>query len=73
MPVFTGYERDAESGLYNAQARYNYSALGRFMSPDPSGITFVHPTNPQSWNMYTYVMNKCRVAGACARCGSSPF
>lgn len=53
---FTGYERDAESGLDNAQARYNSSSLGRFMSPDPAN-TGADQTNPQSWNMYSYVLN----------------
>jgi RHS repeat-associated protein len=54
---FTGYERDAESGLDNAQARYNSSSLGRFMSPDPIGNFVADPTNPQTWNLYTYVNN----------------
>jgi len=54
---FTGYERDAESGLDNAQARYSGSSLGRFMSPDPYNAG-ANPTNPQSWNMYSYVMNR---------------
>jgi RHS repeat-associated protein len=54
---FTGYERDAESGLDNAQARYNSSSLGRFMSPDPIGNFVADPTNPQTWNLYTYVDN----------------
>jgi len=31
---FTGYERDAESGLDYAAARYYSSSLGRFMSVD---------------------------------------
>lgn len=31
---FTGYERDDETGLDFAQARYYSSSLGRFMSPD---------------------------------------
>jgi RHS repeat-associated protein len=54
---FTGYERDTESGLDNAQARYNSSAMGRFMSPDPIGNFVADATNPQTWNMYTYVNN----------------
>jgi RHS repeat-associated protein len=36
---FTGKERDTESGLDNFGARYNASSLGRFMSPDPVGIS----------------------------------
>ncbi len=54
---FTGYERDSESNLDNAQARYYGSPLGRFMSPDPAGNAVADPTNPQTWNMYPYVTN----------------
>ncbi|HEY9402028.1 MAG TPA: RHS repeat-associated core domain-containing protein, partial [Pyrinomonadaceae bacterium] len=32
---YTGYERDVESGLDFAQARYYNSRHGRFTSPDP--------------------------------------
>ncbi|HVB57669.1 MAG TPA: RHS repeat-associated core domain-containing protein, partial [Candidatus Acidoferrales bacterium] len=53
---FTGKERDSESNLDNFGARYDSSALGRFMSPDP-GNAGADPSNPQSWNMYSYVMN----------------
>lgn len=54
---FTGYERDSESNLDNAQARYYGSALGRFMSPDPVGNAVADPAEPQTWNMYAYVNN----------------
>ena len=54
---FTSYERDAESGLDNAQARYYGSSLGRFMSPDPSGILMVGAGNPQGLNLYSYVQD----------------
>jgi RHS repeat-associated protein len=51
---FTGHERDAESGLDFAQARYCSSVTGRFMSVDPiSGKESV----PQSWNRYIYALN----------------
>jgi len=53
---FTGYERDGETGLDYAQARYYASAQGRFTSPDPllsSGRT----ENPQTWNRFTYTLN----------------
>ncbi|HVB57031.1 MAG TPA: RHS repeat-associated core domain-containing protein [Candidatus Acidoferrales bacterium] len=53
---FTGKERDSESNLDNFGARYNSSQMGRFMSPDP-GNAGADPANPQSWNMYSYVMN----------------
>jgi RHS repeat-associated protein len=53
---FTGKERDSESGLDNFEARYNSSSLGRFMSADQIGPA-QHPGNPQSWNLYSYVLN----------------
>jgi RHS repeat-associated protein len=51
---FTTYERDSESGLDYAQARFNSPALGRFMSLDPLGGS---TGNPQSLNRYAYVAN----------------
>jgi RHS repeat-associated protein len=53
--MFTGKERDSESGLDNFGARYNSSNLGRFMSPDSTA--YVKPINPQSWNLYAYAFN----------------
>lgn len=53
---FTSYERDTESGLDYAQARYYSGAQGRFTSTDPllaSGIQ----ANPKTWNRYTYALN----------------
>ena len=53
---FTGYERDGETGLDFAEARYYYPDRGRFTTGDPllaSGRTGV----PQSWNRYVYVLN----------------
>lgn len=52
---FTGYERDTETDLDFAQARYYAKNFGRFNSPDPllsSGRIRV----PQSWNRYSYVL-----------------
>ena len=51
---FTGYERDNESGLDFAQARYFGSFFGRFTSPDPFGGKIL---DPQSLNRYTYTLN----------------
>ncbi|MBK7706125.1 MAG: RHS repeat-associated core domain-containing protein [Acidobacteria bacterium] len=54
---FTGYERDDEIGLDYAQARYYNSGHGRFTSTDPylpSALVEI----PQSWNRYSYVLNK---------------
>lgn len=53
---FTGYERDNETELDFAQARYYSSNLGRFSSPD----IFWKDSDfrdPQSWNKYVYVRN----------------
>ena len=54
---FTGKERDTESGLDYFGARYYASSMGRFMSPDPSGLAFANPANPQSLNLYSYALN----------------
>lgn len=54
---FTGKERDTESGNDYFGARYYGSSMGRMMSPDPSGLYFADPTNPQSLNLYSYVLN----------------
>jgi RHS repeat-associated protein len=58
---FTGKERDAESGNDYFLARYYSSAMGRFMSPDWSAkqdpVPYAKLDNPQSLNLYAYVMN----------------
>jgi RHS repeat-associated protein len=54
---FTGKERDSESSLDYFGARYNGSSLGRFTSPDPGWFFATHPAQPQSWNLYSYVLN----------------
>jgi RHS repeat-associated protein len=53
---FTGHERDPETKLDFAQARYCSSATGRFMSADDF-LNDTHVSDPQSWNLYTYVRN----------------
>jgi RHS repeat-associated protein len=53
---FTGYEKDQETGLDFAQARYYGNGLGRFTSVDPA-LESIEPTLPQSWNRYIYVLN----------------
>jgi RHS repeat-associated protein len=52
---FTGYERDAETKLDYAQARYYGSAMGRFTSVDPLSSS-AKAANPQTWNRYTYAL-----------------
>jgi RHS repeat-associated protein len=51
---FGSYERDNETGLDFAQARYYANVQGRFTSPDPLGG---HLTDPQTLSKYTYVRN----------------
>ena len=53
---FTGYERDNETQLDFAEARYYNSAHARFTTVDPllaSGIS----SNPQTFNRYVYAGN----------------
>jgi RHS repeat-associated protein len=52
--LYTGKERDSESGLDNFGARYDSSQYGRFMTPDPIGG---HTEDPQTLNKYAYVRN----------------
>src|SRR5215467_16069909 len=58
---FTGKERDAESGLDNFGARFDSSALGRFMTPAwavrPTAVPYAMFGDPQSLNLYGYVRN----------------
>jgi RHS repeat-associated protein len=54
---FTGYERDAATGLDYAGARMYNSGRGRFMQPDPNGIGAANLRLPESLNRYSYVRN----------------
>lgn len=53
---YTGYERDDESGLDYAKARYYNSYHGRYTSSDPL-MASADTKNPQTFNRYTYVLN----------------
>ncbi len=59
--LFTGKERDAESGNDYFGARYYASTMGRFMSPDWSAkeepVPYAKLDNPQSLNLYAYLLN----------------
>jgi RHS repeat-associated protein len=59
--LFTGKERDTESGNDYFGARYYASTMGRFMSPDwaedPSNIPYATLSDPQSLNLYSYGLN----------------
>ncbi len=58
---FIGKERDVETGLDNFGARYDSSALGRFMTPDwaakPTTVPYAKFGDPQTLNLYAYVEN----------------
>ena len=53
---FTGYERDGESDLDFAQARYYAKIQGRFTTTDPL-LSSAQPAIPQTWNRFGYVVN----------------
>jgi RHS repeat-associated protein len=53
---FTGYEKDTETGLDYAQARYYANVQGRFTCPD-TYMPSADLKEPQSWNRYTYALN----------------
>jgi len=61
VSIFTGKERDTESGLDYFGARYYASTMGRWMSPDwadkPEAVPYSSLDNPQSLNLYGYVLN----------------
>ena len=53
---YTGYQKDNESGLEYAQARYYNSLHGRFTSPDPLTASATI-RDPQTFNRYSYGLN----------------
>jgi RHS repeat-associated protein len=53
--LFTGKERDAESGNDYFLARYFGSTMGRFLTTDDGSDQ--DPEDPQSWDLYSYVRN----------------
>jgi RHS repeat-associated protein len=55
---FTGQNQDIVPDLYDFLYREYHPTQGRWVSPDPAGLAAVDPTNPQTWNRYTYVANK---------------
>ncbi len=54
---FTGYQKDDETGLDFAEARYYNDAHGRFTAVDPL-LASGKSTNPQTFNRYVYSMNR---------------
>jgi RHS repeat-associated protein len=54
--LFTGKERDAETGWDYFEARYYPADLGRFTTVDPGNASAM-VDDPQSWNSYAYGRN----------------
>jgi RHS repeat-associated protein len=54
---FTGYQKDDETGLDFAEARYYDDAHGRFTAVDPL-LASGKSVNPQTFNRYVYSMNR---------------
>ena len=54
-PLFTGKERDAETGLDYFGARYQRAGVGRFTTVDPLMTIEENLADPQRWNRYAYV------------------
>jgi RHS repeat-associated protein len=55
---FTGHERDLDTGIDYMHARYYGGNMGRFMRPDPLDLGNQIKrslTDPQAWNLYSYV------------------
>ena len=55
--LFTGHERDAETGLDYFGARYHRPQVGRFTTVDPVYTWSENLVDPQRWNRYAYVRN----------------
>lgn len=59
--LFTGKERDSETGLDYFGARYLSGVQGRWTSPDwsekPETVPYADVRDPQSLNLYAYVRN----------------
>ena len=52
--LFTGKERDYETGLDYFEARYYGAAVGRFTTIDPVTTPEDNLVDPQRWNRYVY-------------------
>ena len=55
--LFTGKERDSETGMDYFGARYLRADLGRFTTMDPVYTWSENLVDPQRWNRYSYVRN----------------
>ena len=57
-PRSTGKELDSRSGNETFKYRDYASSVGRWLSPDPSGLSTADLADPQSFNLYSYVGNR---------------
>jgi RHS repeat-associated protein len=68
---FTGQNQDLTANLYDFPYREYNPLHGRWISPDPAGVTAVNPASPQSWNRYAYVngdpLRRTDVKGLCSQ------
>jgi RHS repeat-associated protein len=57
---FTGFadgDWDSETNADHFEAREYAKPQGRWLTPDPSGLAAVDPSDPQTWNRYAYASN----------------
>lgn len=70
-PGYTGHVNDPETGLIYMQQRYDDPSGGRFLSPDPVGVS---PGNVLSFNRYAYANdNPVRFTDPDGRCPDTNF
>ena len=55
--MFDGAWQDSGSNTDHTLNREYSPTQGRWLTPDPSGLAAVDPSNPQTWNRYAYVTN----------------
>jgi RHS repeat-associated protein len=52
-----GDENDSEDNTYHTPYRQQSPTQGRWLTPDPAGMSVMDVTNPQTWNRYAYALN----------------
>ncbi len=57
LNYFAGIGQNIEADLWDATYREYHATQGRWISPDPAGMSAADPSNPQTWNRYAYVGN----------------
>jgi RHS repeat-associated protein len=65
---FTGHKHSSNIRLVDMKARWYSAEIGRFVQPD---TIIPDPTNPQSFNRYSYVNNRpCSMVDPSGHCGA---